>query len=118
MTTKRPRRASTVAPSANWPLIPKPARPPLALVPAEPAPEPEPDLVEVVVTLAYAVDGQPRLHAQFRTTLPRLPAEQNAMRLLITLDARQLVQLLEPHVGPSGASVVRPKPGLWVPGEQ
>ena len=116
MTTKRPRRTSTVAPSANWPLVPKPARPPLALVPSEPEPEPEPDLVTVVVTLIYAVDGEAKFNTPLRTQMPRMPADQDAMQLQITLDARQLVHLIEPLVGPTSASVTVAKPGLWAPG--
>ena len=72
--------------------------------------EPKPDLIAIQIVLAYLVDGAPALHAQFRTEMPRMPADQDALQLQIGIDARQLLQLLEPKVGPTVASVVEAKP--------
>ena len=85
----------------------------------KPAPVPvEEVVVAVLVEIAFTLDGQPTgIVARMQTVMPRLPADQAAMRLQIGLDARQTIQALEPLVGPSRASIVTPgSPGFALPG--
>lgn len=102
------------APDAGWRMLKnsKASKPEL-----EPAPA-ESEQVVVRIVVGFTLNGLPipMPPVVMQTAMPRLPADQDAMQIQLGLDARLLMQMLEPHVGPSNASVVAPKPGLWVPG--
>lgn len=76
--------------------------------PPTPMPTPAPVPVRAVLTLTFMVDGQPAGAAAFPVAFP-CPSPEQVARLEVKLDARELLKLLEPALGPQ-------KPGIWTPG--
>lgn len=79
----------------------------LADAPAQ-ADEQPGELMDFRLVLVFSVDGQPVAHLPLATQAPK-PSDGQAVQLQLGLDARQLMQWLEPVLGPG-------KPHLWTPG--
>lgn len=82
------------------------------LKPRAPAPRSEPqpspnDPIVARIVLTFQVDGRAVGQAAFPVAFPAPPGDQ-AVTLELKLDARALLQQLEPALGPQ-------KPALWVP---
>ena len=75
----------------------------------------EPEQIVVQVALVFTVDGKAVAHAPLMAQVPR-PADDQALQLQVALDARVLMQWLEPHLGPSLSSAPQVAK-LWVPGK-
>lgn len=79
--------------------------------PEQPA-EPDGEMMVLQIALVFTVDGKAAFNAPFVAQVER-PAPDQAAQLQIALDGRVLLQMLEPHLGPSQASATKPK--LWTP---
>ena len=111
-TTKR-RTASTASTSLTAHRLAKQAD--AAIAAEQSQPEPEPVVVQVVIV--FHVEGQAVAHLPLVGQVGR-PADDQALQLQIGLDARALLQWLEPHIGPSAASASAPPMAkLWTPGK-
>ena len=81
--------------------------------PSAPPEQPtQPETMTLRLVLTFAVDGTPVAHTPLVVEIGR-PAEDQLAQLQLTLDGRMLAALLEPHLGPAGASAAK----LWTPGK-